>query len=121
VCVGVCERERTRARQRDRERGREYHKIKGWEAKVRVAWYMYVWGGWGKSERVRGGFVCVFLSICFFVCVCARACVRACRQKKGLVREDESGLVYLYTYIQAYIYLNIHTYICMYVNVCVCV
>jgi hypothetical protein len=41
-----------RGRQRDRERGREYHKIKAWEAKMRVAWYMYVWGGWGQETEV---------------------------------------------------------------------
>ena len=49
VCRCVCERERTRERQRDRERGREYHKMKDWEAKMRVAWYTYVWGGWGQE------------------------------------------------------------------------
>ena len=42
-------------------------------------------------------------------------------KKKGWEAKDESGLVYLYTYIHTYMYTNIHTYIYMHVNVCVCV
>ncbi len=49
VCRCVCEGQKMRVRQRDRETGREYHKIKGWETKMTVSWYMYGWGGWGQE------------------------------------------------------------------------